>query len=98
MVEAFPLSFGLGVFLTIGHYALDRFNPVAVQTRKTWSEGYPQILWTCHTDHVFALPVSMLAAFAFTTPQGAIASNWKAITLSYGLFYTLFYNCSIVVL
>merc|ERR1712194_129037 len=43
VVEAFPLSFGLGVFLTIGYYGLDHFNPMAVQTRQKWSEeGYPQ--------------------------------------------------------
>ncbi|CAK0855465.1 unnamed protein product [Prorocentrum cordatum] len=90
VVEAFPLSFGLGVFLTIGYYALDHFNPIAVQTRKKWSEeGYPHIVWRCHTDHIFALPSSILAALVFTTPQGATASNWKAITLSYGLLYTV---------
>eukprot|EP00938_MAST-03A_sp_MAST-3A-sp1_P002017 g2017.t1 len=59
--KGFPLSFGLGTFLTIAYYALDHYNPESIKRRKYWSRhGYPYCGLNGHLVHFGALPLSIL--------------------------------------
>merc|ERR1712032_284924 len=73
LVRLFPLTFGLGFFLTIAYYALDHFNPEAVKIRRSlFQKGYKYVYVVAHLEHVFALPAVVLYARNFNaTPRSS---------------------------
>eukprot|EP01065_Artemidia_motanka_P053613 TRINITY_DN998_c5_g1_i3.p1 TRINITY_DN998_c5_g1~~TRINITY_DN998_c5_g1_i3.p1 ORF type:complete len:219 (+),score=28.71 TRINITY_DN998_c5_g1_i3:224-880(+) len=68
--KLFPLSFGVGSFVTIAYYALDHWNPVSIQRRRYWEKhGYPSIDLLVHAEHLLALPAVLLQALTWEGPR-----------------------------
>ena len=63
-IQIYPLMFTLGVFICVGYYALDHFNPVNMSRKIMLQQTkYPMIFYSSHCEHGHALPAALLLAF-----------------------------------
>ncbi len=63
-IYIYPLMFTLGVFICVGYYTLDHFNPVNMSRKIMLQQTkYPMIFYSSHCEHGHALPLSLLLAF-----------------------------------
>lgn len=68
----FPLSFGLGMFVTLAYYLLDHFEESNVVRKNNFMEnGYPYVWLGAHLEHAMGLPISLLHALTLPIYRSA---------------------------